>query len=94
MQNIQCDGPDDSPAAYLVTDIATGEIVALCIPDMADYCQAVLQVVAPDRLAPPPAAAARRPRRKPATTPPETGGGDKSNVTSTEATGGTPTRVG
>lgn len=61
-QPIQCDGPDLEVALYIITNQDTGDILAFCVSCFADFCQAYLTAVAPDRLAPPPAPKARKRR--------------------------------
>ena len=61
---IMCNGPDGGPADVIITMLADGDTVGLCGPCLTDWAEALLKVMAPERLAPPPAPAARRPRAK------------------------------
>lgn len=76
-----CDGPDDDPALYMITNLMEAETLALCPSCSADFAQAMLQVLAPDRLAPPPGKPPRGRRSAPAAAaadpaPNGKGGGD------------------
>lgn len=63
-QLITCDGPDGSPAVFMVNNIDNAEVHSFCLPCMLDFAQALLQAFTPERLAAPPAKAARKSRAK------------------------------
>lgn len=58
-----CEIPEHGPAEYIVSMISQAEVAGFCLACFADFAQAYLQAVAPDRLAPPPKAAPRRSRK-------------------------------
>jgi len=62
--NVICDGPDDEPAAYVVTALAEAETVAMCTGCYVDFSVAFLTALAPNALATPEPkpARARKPR--------------------------------
>jgi hypothetical protein len=67
-QPMICDGPDDTLATFIVTMIDEAETVAMCTACTLDWAQAILQALAPERLAPPPKPPARKRRAAAAAT--------------------------
>jgi hypothetical protein len=63
-QMVMCDGPEQGPAVFMITNIEQAETQALCLDCMIGFSAAFLQAVAPGMIAKPELKPARKPRAK------------------------------